>query len=40
MLAIVNTVAVNTGVPAFFQIVVCFRHMPRSGIAELCGNYF
>ena len=37
VLAIVNSAAMNTGVPFFFQIAVCFRHMPRSGIAEPCG---
>ena len=38
VLAIVNSVAVNTEVHAYFQIRVVFRYMPRSGIAESYGN--
>ena len=36
VLAVVNSAAVNTGVQAFFPIMVSSGHMPSSGIA---GSY-
>ena len=38
VLAIVNSSAMNTGVPVSFQIIVFSRCMPRSGIAGSYGN--
>ena len=35
---IVNSAAVNIGVPIFFQIIVLSRYMHRSEIARLDGN--
>ena len=40
LLAIMNSAAMNTGVQIFFQepIIICFRNIPRSGIAGSYGN--
>ena len=38
VLAIVNSAAVNTGVPESFQIMVFYRYLPRNGIAGSYGN--
>ena len=38
ILAIVNSATMNIGVRVSFQIMVCSRYMPRSGIAGLYGN--
>ena len=38
VLAIVNSVAMNTGVYISFQIIVLSGFVPRSGIAGSCGN--
>ena len=38
VLAIVNSAAVNIGVPVFFQIIVLSRYIPRSMIAGSYGN--
>ena len=39
VLAIVNSVAVNTGVHVSFLILVSSGYMPRSGIAESYGGF-
>ena len=38
VLAIVNSAAVNIGVYIYFQIIVLFGYMPRSGIVGSYGN--
>ena len=38
VLAIANSTNMNTGVRVSFQIIVCSRYMPRSGIAGSYGN--
>ena len=37
--AVVNSTGVSTGVHVFFQIMVFFRYMSRSGIMGSYGNY-
>ena len=37
-LAIVNSAAVNIGVPVSFQIMIFFGYTPRSGIAGSYGS--
>ena len=38
VLAIIHSAAMNIGMHAFFQIIVFFRYMPRSGIAGSYGS--
>ena len=37
-LAIVNNASMNIGAPVSFQVIVLAGYMPRSGIAQSCGN--
>ena len=39
VLDIVNSAAMNTGVPASLSILISSGYMPRSGIAGLCGTF-
>ena len=39
ILDIVNSAAMNTGVPVSLSILISSGYMPRSGIAGLCGTF-
>ena len=39
VLAFVNSVAMNNGIPVYFSILVSSGYMPRSGIARSYGGF-